>query len=195
MKYDIKAIPTTYAGVNFRSRLEARWAAFFDLCGWKWDYEPFDLEGWAPDFRLRTKVGPVLCEVKPVDLSAILESAITDSRDALALPEYGKAVQYEKKYQVCLLGTEPIECSLPLPVGMVLAAPVGAEYKAEEMYDELTVESTVDSETGEIRYGRELWRSAGNEVQWRGHDTGTDSHSSVWVNSGSFINRAFSRGA
>ena len=34
MNYTIKAIPTTYAGVRFRSRLEARWAAFFDLCGW-----------------------------------------------------------------------------------------------------------------------------------------------------------------
>ena len=30
----IAAIPTTYSGVVFRSRLEARWAAFFDLCGW-----------------------------------------------------------------------------------------------------------------------------------------------------------------
>lgn len=39
MTYAIKAIPTTYAGVNFRSRLEARWAAFFDLCGWKYTLE------------------------------------------------------------------------------------------------------------------------------------------------------------
>ncbi|MEA2669684.1 MAG: hypothetical protein QOJ33_2618, partial [Chloroflexota bacterium] len=30
------AIPTTYDGVNFRSRLEAKWAAFFDLLGWRW---------------------------------------------------------------------------------------------------------------------------------------------------------------
>lgn len=28
------AIPTTYADVQMRSRLEAKWAAFFDLCGW-----------------------------------------------------------------------------------------------------------------------------------------------------------------
>ena len=66
MAYAIKAIPTTYAGVNFRSRLEARWAAFFDLCGWKWDYEPFDLDGWAPDFLLKGKI-KALVEVKPVD--------------------------------------------------------------------------------------------------------------------------------
>jgi len=29
--YTIPAIPTRYNGVNFRSRLEAKWAAFFDL--------------------------------------------------------------------------------------------------------------------------------------------------------------------
>jgi hypothetical protein len=33
-------IVTEYAGARFRSRLEARWAAFFDLCGWRWEYEP-----------------------------------------------------------------------------------------------------------------------------------------------------------
>lgn len=44
------AIPTRYSGVQFRSRLEARWAAFFDLLGWKWEYEPIDLAGYIPDF-------------------------------------------------------------------------------------------------------------------------------------------------
>lgn len=50
MKYEFKAHPTRYKGVLFRSRLEARWAAFFDLAGWKWEYEPLDLHGWTPDF-------------------------------------------------------------------------------------------------------------------------------------------------
>jgi hypothetical protein len=53
MNYDIKAIETKYAGTIFRSRLEARWAAFFDVFGWSWVYEPFDLEGWLPDFLLK----------------------------------------------------------------------------------------------------------------------------------------------
>jgi len=50
MEYTIKAHKTFYKGVLFRSRLEARWAAFFDLIGWEWEYEPFDLPGWTPDF-------------------------------------------------------------------------------------------------------------------------------------------------
>lgn len=48
----MNAIPTVYAGVQMRSRLEATWAAFFDQMGWKWSYEPVDLDGWIPDFVL-----------------------------------------------------------------------------------------------------------------------------------------------
>lgn len=60
----IQAIPTHYEGVRFRSRLEAKWAAFFDLMGWPWTYEPFDLEGYIPDFTIDFD-RPVLVEVKP----------------------------------------------------------------------------------------------------------------------------------
>jgi hypothetical protein len=35
----IKAIQTRYAGCHFRSRLEARWAVFFDHLDIKWEYE------------------------------------------------------------------------------------------------------------------------------------------------------------
>lgn len=52
MNYNLAAHPTEYQEVMFRSRLEARWAAFFDLAGWKWEYEPCDLKGWIPDFRV-----------------------------------------------------------------------------------------------------------------------------------------------
>lgn len=53
----IKAIETSYAGCRFRSRLEARWAVFFDHLGVKWLYEPqgFELpsgERYLPDFQL-----------------------------------------------------------------------------------------------------------------------------------------------
>jgi len=54
---EIKAIETQYKGYRFRSRLEARWAVFFDACGVKWEYEPegYDLgDGllYLPDFLL-----------------------------------------------------------------------------------------------------------------------------------------------
>ena len=44
------AIPTMYRGIRMRSRLEAKWAYFMDGLGWKWEYEPIDLNGWIPDF-------------------------------------------------------------------------------------------------------------------------------------------------
>lgn len=54
---EIKAIETVYNGYRFRSRLEARWAVFFDSLGIKYQYEPegFDLgDGifYLPDFYL-----------------------------------------------------------------------------------------------------------------------------------------------
>lgn len=44
----MKAIGTIYKGVKFRSRLEARWAVFFDEYGLKWEYEPetFEISLW-----------------------------------------------------------------------------------------------------------------------------------------------------
>lgn len=71
---NLKPITTYYKGYKFRSRLEARWAVFFDACGVKWEYEPegFDLgDGlyYLPDFllrgvQLRGYVGDLWVEVK-----------------------------------------------------------------------------------------------------------------------------------
>lgn len=65
---DQHGIPTMYAGIQFRSRLEAQWAAMFDLLKWPWDYEPFDCNGWIPDFLLKGAV-PFLLDVKPMALA------------------------------------------------------------------------------------------------------------------------------
>lgn len=56
-------IPTTYAGTRYRSLVEAKWARFFELLGWPFEYEPFELNGYIPDFVL-TFPEPVLVEVK-----------------------------------------------------------------------------------------------------------------------------------
>ena len=54
---EIKALQTKYKGYLFRSRLEARWAVFFDSCGIEYEYEPegYDLGNglmYLPDFLL-----------------------------------------------------------------------------------------------------------------------------------------------
>ena len=52
----IKAIETKYKGYRMRSRLEARWALFFDICHEKWEYERegYQLKSgrYLPDFWL-----------------------------------------------------------------------------------------------------------------------------------------------
>lgn len=75
---DIRPIDTTYKGYRFRSRLEARWAVFFDELGVRFQYEPegFDLQGtrYLPDFFLPNglalfgkdeRLGNVWVEIKP----------------------------------------------------------------------------------------------------------------------------------
>jgi hypothetical protein len=61
----MKAHPTKYRSVQFRSRLEAHWAAFFDLMDWAWKYEAIELEGYIPDFVLTLPYAPIIVEVKP----------------------------------------------------------------------------------------------------------------------------------
>lgn len=72
----MKAKKTVYNGYEFRSKLEAKWAVFFDLCGIKYDYEPeaficFDGSQYTPDFylhdvKLRSDfVNGVYVEIKP----------------------------------------------------------------------------------------------------------------------------------
>ncbi|GAC1468013.1 MAG: hypothetical protein PVSMB2_36120 [Ktedonobacteraceae bacterium] len=54
--HEVKAIETVYNGYRFRSRLEARWAVFFDTLEIEYRYEDegFDLDGtwYLPDFWL-----------------------------------------------------------------------------------------------------------------------------------------------
>lgn len=65
VNYTIAAIPTLYRGRMYRSRLEARWAAFFDRLGWTHEYEPFDLGGWSPDFAISDPFNGLI-EIKPL---------------------------------------------------------------------------------------------------------------------------------
>lgn len=54
MNNEIKPIETIYNGYKFRSRLEARWAVFFDAMGIEYEYEPEGIEvngcKYLPDF-------------------------------------------------------------------------------------------------------------------------------------------------
>lgn len=80
----IKAIETRYQGCLFRSRLEARWAVFFDSAGIPWRYEPegFDLDGewylpdfWLPDQDLWVEIKPIEPTPRECRLASLLSVA------------------------------------------------------------------------------------------------------------------------
>lgn len=62
----IRAIPTVFDGVQYRSKLEAQWALFMSIIGMKYRYEPqkFDLQKYryTPDFQIARHV---YFEIKP----------------------------------------------------------------------------------------------------------------------------------
>lgn len=61
----MQPIITAYAGVVFRSRLEALWAQKLQRLGLEWEYEPTTLQHWRPDFRISTPGATLYAEVKP----------------------------------------------------------------------------------------------------------------------------------
>lgn len=64
----MKAVPTLYDGIQFRSRLEAKWYAFLKLVGIGVLYEGLDFAGWFPDFVMplgQDGRRQALMEIKP----------------------------------------------------------------------------------------------------------------------------------
>lgn len=87
---NIKPIETIYNGYRFRSRLEARWAVFFDFANIKYEYEPEGFEvcdgdikyKYLPDFYLPEF--NVYAEVKPSK-----EKLLEDSEKISMMIDYG----------------------------------------------------------------------------------------------------------
>jgi len=72
----IKATPTSYSGQNFKSKSEAIFARWLDLCEVTWEYEPlhYSFESYVPDFQVvyktkGKKLLQLLIEYKPCDPS------------------------------------------------------------------------------------------------------------------------------
>ena len=116
-------IETEYQGVKFRSRLEARWAVFFDRLGVKWLYEPegFELPSgrYLPDFYLPligTSDGPTCSigtwiEIKPdsyKDVDERFSELPTASDHRLILLKGPPCSDFDE-----LQSRQAIECFLP----------------------------------------------------------------------------------
>lgn len=133
---EVNAIPTKYEGVQFRSRLEAKWAAFFDLLGWKWEYEPLDLKGYIPDFILLFKE-PLLIEVKPfIDLNDQVIREAEDKIEASGWP-WQKVPPMRQLHQVWRTDQEQREADY---VGAVLEFPPREPCPLDDHGGDLAVE-------------------------------------------------------
>jgi hypothetical protein len=64
-----------YKGLEFRTRLEAQWAAFFDLAGWTWWPNPIAVGNWKPDFKVSFECGHSECNGEHMLLVAVLPSS------------------------------------------------------------------------------------------------------------------------
>lgn len=89
----IKAIPTEYGGYWFRSRLEARWAVFFNAIGipFRYELQGYNLDGikYLPDFYL-PDIGQYF-EVKPFPVTereyAVMCALCTESKRSVIVAE------------------------------------------------------------------------------------------------------------
>jgi hypothetical protein len=103
----MRALPTTYSGIKFRSRLEADWASTMDAYGLKWEYEP---EGYAlddgtyysPDFWLPT--ANAWLEVKGSHNQRISK---VEEFAAQLWRESGAGSTYDRAAPMVLIGREP----------------------------------------------------------------------------------------
>ena len=180
------AITTIYRGIEYRSRLEAKWAAFFDLLHWRHTYEPFDGDGYIPDFMIHG-TRPMLIEIKP----AVGEA---DYRAPIEKAERG--LRQHWKHDVLILGVDPFPSiedhwvhGRHFPAGILGEHDGGGWFWEPAIWnhcgrcDTTNVFHSCMSYTGrpcgcydgdhyllgESRtYLEELWADATNQVKWRG---------------------------
>ena len=111
----IKAIETLYNGYRFRSRLEARWAVFFNTAGIKYQYEPegFDLgngvyylpDFWLPELKMWVEVkGEKPSEEDQQKCATLAEQSGNRVLIVGQIPQigYGNQIENEEFYFGCM---------------------------------------------------------------------------------------------
>lgn len=170
MKYTIKAHPTMYNGVQYRSRLEARWAAFFDLIHWEHEYEPIDLPGWSPDFRVVFPCGHSACSGSHSLLVEIKPYWRIEQFSGHPCMDYFYGIDNGQiPYGICELPKEEqdrIWSEISIPADASAAFGANPEVTEWEMSHGGGGGPYSLIEWIQPGYSR-LWKQAGNTVQWK----------------------------
>ena len=150
-----------------------------DLLGWDWEYEPFDLDGYIPDFQLTGFDGTPILEVKPAVRVSELEESVPKIKASgwagdwlivgatqwtVSPPKWGKSpgigsfgeVWSQAVFAYCR------RCEAFSIAFLVLGTTWGCsrcrsqgEFSPGDLLDE------------DDWAWRTYWKDAGNEVQWR----------------------------
>lgn len=83
-----------YQTMTFDTGLEAKWAAFFDLAGWKWIYKPDPIENWRPDFKATFPCGHSECGGSHTILISVLPVDSIDSVSSFSTRHWGRGLFY-----------------------------------------------------------------------------------------------------
>lgn len=192
----MKAIPIKINGIQFRSKLEAKWYLFMKKLKWNIEYEPLELEGidgWIPDFIIIGKNKKILVDVKPIHSQEEWEKH----------PDYEKIIEKsgfrKTDYEILILGS-----SLQLNFDDGYATGFGILHEMTKNYSEndgskfLSVSETVFTHrkgflpygadwtcriSGEVgksyifcndpryAYFENIWNECGSELQWKKYET------------------------
>lgn len=143
--YSYKPKPTFFDGIQFRSRLEAKWAAFFSLAGWQWLYEPLDLGEWSPDFLL------IVPDPNEEDREHRLFVEVKPCLDRVQCKAY-----HHERFDSKLVRKDPV----PAVFGVEPRATYWERFRGRKKRAYSIDECSKDAE--------DLWKAASNIVQWCG---------------------------
>jgi hypothetical protein len=182
-------------GRSYRSLLEAKWASFFDILRWDVEYEPFEFDGWIPDFRIAGKDTVAFVEIKPVN--EFPDSVALKIRRAVhenPIFDYDEAAVRYPPAELLILGDSPIferwgsdheesaflgwfadeRCRAPFGIWRgsesVEKNPtkkVGFCHEIQSFADRITGCYDGGSYGSDIPPIRQMWAAACNRVQWK----------------------------
>ncbi len=190
MKYNIKPKETKYNGRIYRSRLEARWAAYFDIVGWDFEYEPCQINGFNPDFLIK-------CFSDKYDCSFI----IVEVKPQIMITNEYMQETYEKykehKAHILILSDFPFRKSISHDC--LISIGIGSQYDSKYRTEMIDFEMKCDNDFGSLYmafdgmiYGKierkqfldighdadeiegilNNWKQAGNNVMFKYDTTG-----------------------
>ncbi|MEU1710101.1 hypothetical protein ABZ478_32835 [Streptomyces sp. NPDC005706] len=174
----VRPIETGYAGHRFRSRLEARWAVFFDNLDIVWEYEPQgyavgpegDRQPYLPDFWLPKE--KLWVEVKGAEEQLDVELLVRATIPHFGLPNpAGPCWISEHQARLLILGPVPLIQAVPKtgkPAGYIHPAHVLLSFRKGDVFE-----------------GWAAFHSYGIEMHPEGGLVGNDGPDVIWHTRGS----------